>query len=147
MKYTQAEKGRVFVLRLEDGEIIHEVIERFAFEHNIGAASLIIIGGAAAGSTLVVGPEDGTARPVQPLEETLTGVSEISGTGTIFPDAEGKPVLHMHIACGRRKNTVTGCVRRGVRVWQVVEVVITELVNCRAKRLPDADTGFELLSP
>ena len=27
---------------------------------------------------------------------------EIAGTGTIFPDEENNPILHMHIACGRK---------------------------------------------
>ena len=30
MKFSSAQPGRVFVLRLEDGEIVHECLERFA---------------------------------------------------------------------------------------------------------------------
>jgi predicted DNA-binding protein with PD1-like motif len=30
MKYSEAKPGRIFVIRLEDGEIVHEVIEAFA---------------------------------------------------------------------------------------------------------------------
>jgi len=30
MKYSEAKLGRVFVLRLEDGEIIHQIVEKFA---------------------------------------------------------------------------------------------------------------------
>ncbi|MDY6863052.1 MAG: DUF296 domain-containing protein, partial [Thermodesulfobacteriota bacterium] len=29
MKYSQAKPGRIFVIRLEDGDIIHEEIEKF----------------------------------------------------------------------------------------------------------------------
>ncbi|HEC32525.1 MAG TPA: DUF296 domain-containing protein, partial [Deltaproteobacteria bacterium] len=29
MKYAEAKLGRVFVIRLEDGEIVHEVVEKF----------------------------------------------------------------------------------------------------------------------
>jgi hypothetical protein len=32
--------GRVFVLRLQDGEFVHEVIERLALEQHIEAVSL-----------------------------------------------------------------------------------------------------------
>ena len=32
MKYSRASLGRVFIIRLEDGEIIHEMIEEFAIE-------------------------------------------------------------------------------------------------------------------
>ena len=50
----------------------------------------------------------------------LDGVHEIAGVGTIFPDKDHKPVLHMHIAGGREESTITGCVRRGVRVWHII---------------------------
>lgn len=30
MKYTEAKIGRAFVLRLEDGDILHEELEQFA---------------------------------------------------------------------------------------------------------------------
>ena len=59
MKYSEAKLGRVFIIRLEDGEIVHEVIEAFAAEHAIRAASLIILGGSDEGSKLVIGPENG----------------------------------------------------------------------------------------
>jgi predicted DNA-binding protein with PD1-like motif len=147
MKYSQANQGRVFVVRLEDGEVLHEKIEEFASAMGIKAAALLAIGGVDRGSTLVVGPENGRALPVQPMELILGGVHEIAGTGTIFPDDSGKPVLHMHIACGRRDSTITGCVRRGVKVWRVVELVLLELDCPSAKRVFDAAAGFSMLEP
>ncbi|MBA3036272.1 MAG: DUF296 domain-containing protein, partial [Desulfobacterium sp.] len=30
MKYSEAKQGRIFVVRLEDGETVHEEIEKFA---------------------------------------------------------------------------------------------------------------------
>ena len=147
MKYSKAEQGRIFIIRLEDGEILHKVIEQFAVDHNINAAYLIVVGGADKGSTLVVGPEDGDARPVPPLTHVLDDVHEIAGVGTIFPDSEGNPMLHLHLACGREDRTVTGCGRTGVRIWQVAEVILVELLNTSARRVPDPATGFELLRP
>lgn len=105
--------GRVFVVRLEDGDMVHEVLETFAKDQKIRAASLVILGGADAGSVLVTGPEQGRAKPVVPMQHVLDNVHEVSGTGTIFPDKDGTPILHMHMACGRRISTVTGCIRRG----------------------------------
>jgi predicted DNA-binding protein with PD1-like motif len=147
MKYSEARPGRVFVIRLTDGEIVHEVLERFAREQSIRGASLIVLGGAGAGSKLVAGPEDGSARPVVPMELVLDDVHEVAGAGTIFPNAEGVPVLHMHMACGRSGETHTGCVRRGVRVWQVLEVVLWELTDTTARRQFDPTIGFEMLEP
>jgi len=148
MRYAQAKQGRTFVIRLEDGDVVHEEIERFAREHSVRAAALIIIGGADIGSRLVVGPEEGRATPVVPMEHVLGNVHEIAGTGTIFPDEQGKqPILHMHIACGRKASTVTGCVRKGVRVWHIMEVILFELMDTESVRTFNATTGFHLLNP
>jgi predicted DNA-binding protein with PD1-like motif len=147
MKVSQAKQGRVFVIRLEDGDVVHEEIERFAREQSIKAAALIIIGGADEGSKLVVGPEQGREKPVVPMEHILDSVYEIAGTGTLFPDEEDNPVLHMHMACGRNTSTVTGCVRRGVKVWHIMEVILFELVDSSGVRVLDPEIGFKLLEP
>ena len=147
MKYSQAKQGRIFVIRLEDGDIIHEEIEKFAREKFIKAGALIILGGADKGSKLVVGPEHGRKELIIPMEHILNNVNEIAGTGTIFPDGKGNPMLHMHIACGRRSSTITGCVRKGVKAWHVLEVILFELVDTTAVRALDPITGFELLKP
>jgi predicted DNA-binding protein with PD1-like motif len=145
MKFSQAKQGRVFVIRLEDGDIVHEELERFAREQSIRAASLIAVGGADTGSRLIVGPEKARAAPIRPLEHVLENVHEISGVGTIFPDEADHPVLHMHMACGRNGKTVTGCIRSGVKTWQVMEIILLELVDTQGVRVPDPATGFKLL--
>lgn len=147
MKFSEARQGRIFVLRLEDGEIVHEVIERFAREHGIAAAALIIIGGADDGSRLVVGPAQDRVLPLEIMEQTLSHAHEVAGTGTIFPDEEGQPVLHMHMACGREGATVTGCIRQGVKVWHVMEVIVLELVDSSARRAVEQPLGLKLLVP
>jgi predicted DNA-binding protein with PD1-like motif len=147
MKYSQATQGRIFIIRLEDGETVHQEIEQFARDHSIQAAALIIIGGADQGSKLVVGPEEGRVTPVVPMEHVLKNVHEIAGTGTLFPDDAGNPVLHMHMACGRGPSAVTGCVRTGVKVWHIMEVILFELIVTTAVRIFDPGTGFKLLKP
>jgi len=147
MKYSEAEWGRVFVLRLEDGEILHEVIEPFAREHKIRAAALIVVGAADKDSALVVGPAGRKQRPVKPMVRLLDNASEITGTGTLFPNEQGEPILHMHVAAGRGETTTTGCVRKGVRIWHVAEVVLFELRNADAVRRLNPELGFELLEP
>jgi predicted DNA-binding protein with PD1-like motif len=147
MKYAQARQGRIFVIRLEDGEVVHEVIENFAMQQSIRAASLIVIGCADEGSTLVVGPRVGRTLPIDPMTHILQNVHEVAGVGTIFPDDEDKPVLHMHMACGRRTETTTGCVRRGVRVWHVMEIILFEILDSTGVRLLETASGFKLLNP
>ncbi|MBI2906136.1 MAG: DNA-binding protein [Chloroflexi bacterium] len=147
MKYSEAKQGRVFVIRLEDGDVVHEVIEEFARQRSIRAGALIVVGGADMGSKLVVGPKDGRAPQITPMEHILDNVYEVAGTGTLFPNESGKPVLHMHVACGRKSSTIAGCVRRGVKVWQVMEVILYELTDTTAVRAFEPATGFELLRP
>ena len=147
MKYSQAKQGRVFVLRFEDGDTVHDEIERLAREQSIKAGALIIVGGADIGSKFVVGPEAGRVQPIVPMEHILNNVHEVAGTGTLFPDDEGNPIVHMHMACGRNTSTITGCIREGVRVWQVMEAILFELVDSTGVRIPDTETGFKLLRP
>ncbi len=148
MKYTEGEIGRIFVVRLEDGDIVHECLERLAERENIRAAAIIAVGGADRGSRLVVGPRCSRDEfPVNPMTHTLKDAAEIAGTGTIFEDEHGKPLVHMHMACGRNDITVTGCIRNGVKVWHIMEMTIIEIKDARATRILDEKLGFKLLEP
>ena len=145
MKYSECKPGRIFVLCLENGEIVHAAVEQFARDHSIAAASLIIVGGADRGSKLIVGPESENELPVTSLEYVLENVHEVAGTGTLFPDEQGSPVLHLHMACGRNSSTRTGCIRRGVKVWHIMEVILFEMLESKGRRVLDPHTGFTLL--
>lgn len=147
MRYAEARPGRIFILRLEDGDIVHETIERFALEQNITAASLIVVGGADDGSRLVVGPRDDRGLPLEPMHYALEHAHEVAGVGTLFRDDAGVPLVHMHMACGRAGATVTGCIRSGVRVWHVMEVILQELTDTTARRATEAPLGLKLLQP
>ena len=147
MKYSEAKYGRIFVIRLEDGDILHGCIEKFARDNNIKAGFLIAVGGADKGSKLVVGPQEGRAKSIDPMEYILSEVHEITGTGTVFMNAQGEPKLHMHAACGRKETTRTGCVRKGLKVWHILEIILLELKDTKAMRKFDKETGFELLEP
>lgn len=145
MDSVQMSTGRVFVIRLRAGEVLHEAIESFARQKGIRSATVIAVGGADDGSRIVVGPRDGGALPIEPMLHTLQGQQEMSGVGTIFPDADGVPIMHMHASFGRDGRSVTGCVRAGVVVWLVMEVVLQELVGDGAARIVDPRSGFALL--
>ncbi|MCK8818031.1 DNA-binding protein [Natroniella sulfidigena] len=145
MKYTEANLGRIFILRLEDGDSIPETIEEFAVKKDLKAATVLFIGGVDKDSKIIVGPEDGTAQTPVKMVENLVGVSEALGVGTIFTNETAEPKLHLHSACGRSKETITGCTRDGVDIWKIGEVIILELLNSSARREIDHETGFELL--
>lgn len=146
MQYTEAKQGRIFVLRLENGEVLHEVIEAFAKEHQIKCAAVMFLGAAQKKSRMVSGPKDETQRPIPVIINVLENISEAYGVGTIFPDVIGQPVLHMHAAFGHKEKVLTGCVRAGVNIWHVGEVVIFELLDAKGTRALDSNTGFELVT-
>jgi len=145
LNYTQAQLGRIFILRLHQNERLHEVIEKFATETQLKGALCFFLGGANDQSKVIVGPKDGKAMPPDPVITLLRGVHEGVGVGTLFCNDDGKPKLHMHASFGRGDSAVTGCVRAGVDVWQIGEVVILELSDSTAKRTKNKETGFELL--
>jgi predicted DNA-binding protein with PD1-like motif len=145
MKYTSAQLGRALVIRLEDGDVVHECIEEAARAEGIARAAVILLGGAGGGSRIVVGPENGDVRPVVAMERVLHDVHEMAGAGTIFPDESGRPVLHLHAAFGRDDRVTAGCIRTGVKTWVVAEAVVIELAGSEAIRRVDPATGFELL--
>jgi len=148
MKYSTASFGRVFVVRLEDGDIVHECLQSLAREQSIAAAGLIVLGDADAGSRLIVGTEAGRANPLVFVERLLDEAHEVAGVGSIFPDEAGNPVAHVHLACGRGDAAVVGCVRAGVKVWHVMEVIVVELLDSTAVRRFEAGLpGFRLLNP
>jgi Predicted DNA-binding protein with PD1-like DNA-binding motif len=144
MESSQACPGRVFILRLHDGEVLHETVEGFASSNNIKAATVIAVGGAGKGSKLTVGPKVPITESIEPLYHVLNEPHEFTGTGTIFLNQDGRPVMHMHCSCGREGTSVTGCVRSGVTAWLVMEVVITEIVGAKAVRRKEK--GFEILT-
>jgi predicted DNA-binding protein with PD1-like motif len=145
MQYREGRIGRIFVLRLEDGERLPEAIETFARDQGLKEAMVIYVGGAQDGSRLVVGPEAGRTDAIIPLIHTLAGIQEVLGVGTLFPNEAGEPVLHLHAATGREGGATVGCSRAGVEVWLVGEVIILEVVGTQALRRKDSETGFQLL--
>ena len=147
MKYSSATLGRALIVRLEDGDVVHEAIEEAARSAGIARAAVILLGGADRGSRVVVGPEDGRAAEIVPMERALHDVHEMAGVGTLFPDEAGRPVLHLHAAFGRDDQVTAGCIRRGVTTWVIGEVVVIELVGNDAVRRVDPASGFGLLDP
>jgi len=146
MKSCEGRVGRVFIIRLEDGDVVPECIERFAEENHVSTGHVILIGGIGDGQ-IVVGPRHSNAMPPEPMLLPIDGAHEVAGVGVIAPDESGKPVLHIHAALGRSGQTMTGCLRPGVMTWIVGEVILYEIVGAKAMRVKDDKTGFSLLEP
>jgi predicted DNA-binding protein with PD1-like motif len=144
MKVAEGRVGRVFVLRLEDGDRLPDCVERFAAERGLAQGFCALVGGVDQGR-IVVGPKDGRAMPPVPVLTELLGAHEVAAVGTLFPDETGVPRLHMHASFGRGDEAKTGCIRPGIDIWTIGEFVILELEGLNMVRKRDAATGFELL--
>jgi predicted DNA-binding protein with PD1-like motif len=144
MKATEGKTGRVFVLRLEDGDVVPGCLEKFAEDKGIKVGHVVLIGGIGGGQ-VVVGPRKSDEMPPDPMLLPIDGAHEVAGLGIMAPDKDGKPKLHIHAALGRAGRTLTGCLRYGASTWLVGEAIIYEVVGSGAKRLPDKASGFELM--
>ena len=144
MKASEGYLGRVFVIRLEDGDVLPGCIERFAEEKGISIGQVILVGGIGSGE-IVVGPQNSDERPPQPMYLPIKGAHEVVGVGVLAPDEDGKPVLHIHAALGRSGQTMTGCLRPGVTTWLLGEVILYEITGVDAAHVINKETGFALL--
>ena len=146
MKASQGQIGRVFVIRLEDGDVVPECIERFAAEQGVSVGHAVLIGGIGGGQ-VVVGPRRSDQMPPEPMLLPIDAAHEVVGLGVLAPGEDGRPVLHIHAALGRAGGTMTGCLRPGVTTWLVGEVVLYEILGTDARRVTDDACGFALLEP
>jgi predicted DNA-binding protein with PD1-like motif len=146
MKACEGQIGRVFVIRLEDGDVVPGCIERFAQENGVFVGQAILVGGIGGGD-VVVGPRHSEERPPEPILLPIDGAHEVVGVGVLAPNEDGRPVLHIHAALGRAGQTTTGCLRHGVTTWLVGEVILYEILGANVLRIQDEQSGFELLEP
>ncbi len=144
MEYTEGKIGRVFLIRLQDGDKIPDCIEEFAEKKNIKLGHVSMIGGIGSGK-IVVGPRDSYEQPPKTMSLPIDGAHETVATGTIVPNEQGNPKLHIHGALGRAGITTTGCLRKGVYTWVYGEVIIYEILAEGARRAYDKETEFTLL--
>ena len=143
LQYSEGSIGRVFALRIDDGEDLLESITNFVVDKKI-SSSIALFLGALRDSKAVMGPEETTIPPVPHWEE-YQSAWETFGIATIYPSSSG-PKLHIHSSLGRGRDSMTGCLREKARVYLVVEAVLLELIGLKATRDYDPSFGFNLLS-
>ncbi len=146
MKAAEGKVGRVFVIRLEDGDIIPNCLEQFAAEKEIKVALVTMISGVDSGK-VISGPKKSNQMPIDPITSAIDGAHELVAAGLIASDEEGQPKLHIHGAFARAGKVTGGCMRLGVRTWLVGEVVIIEILGVDSKRVLDKRSNFSLLEP
>ncbi len=146
MKAAEGRIGRVFILRLEEGDEVPGCIERHAQENGVTVGYAVFVGGVGSGQ-IVSGPKDPDARPPDPNTIEIENAHEVAAMGILAPDENMKPVLHIHGSLGRKSKTVSGCFRGGVKTWLVGEVILYEVLGTGSQRLMDQESGMLFLEP
>jgi predicted DNA-binding protein with PD1-like motif len=141
MQYSEGQVGRVFSVRIDDGEDFLREIERFVAAMNIQSGMIHFLG-AVRSAKIVTGPKEPVIPP-SPRGEEIFGGWELLGFATIYPGEDG-PSIHLHTAAGKGIRSLAGCLREKAEVYLVVEAIVTEFVGLTAKRLPDEKTGVNL---
>jgi len=131
MQYTEGQLGRVFVVRIDNGEDMLSSIRTFIAEKDVQAGSVLFLG-ALMNGRMVTGPEEPVIPPV-PHYVMFEGGWEVFGVGTIYP-GEGGPHIHFHASVGRSGHALTGCLRESATTYLIVEAVIHEFVGLSARR-------------
>jgi predicted DNA-binding protein with PD1-like motif len=131
MQYTEGQIGRVFVVRIDNGEDMLHTIRQFVADKNIQAGSIQFLGALMSGR-MVTGPEEPVIPPV-PHFVLFEGGWEVFGVGTIYPGDDG-PHIHFHASVGRSGHALTGCLREEAVTYLIVEAIITEFTGLTARR-------------
>ncbi len=142
MKYKQGSFGRVFVLKFDDKDGILDGITRVAEKEKIKAGTIMLLGGLR-NADVVSGPKEAVIPP-DPMWVKISDGREVLGFGTLFWKGE-EPVIHLHGAVGRDRETITGCIRKESSVYLVVEAVITEILGIDGFKTLDEKTGLVML--
>jgi predicted DNA-binding protein with PD1-like motif len=141
MQYTEGQIGRVFIVRIDDGEDMLLSLRQFSLDKNIQTGSIHFLG-ALMNGRMVTGPEEPVIPPV-PHFVMFEGGWEIFGVGTIYP-GEGGPHIHYHASVGRSGHALTGCLREKAITYLIVEAVIIEFTGLTARRELDVKMQLHL---
>jgi predicted DNA-binding protein with PD1-like motif len=131
MQYTEGQIGRVFIVRIDDGEDMLLSLRQFILDKNIQTGSIHFLG-ALMNGRMVTGPEEPVIPPV-PHFVMFEGGWEVFGVGTIYT-GEGGPHIHYHASVGRSGHALTGCLREQAVTYLIVEAVIMEFTGITARR-------------
>ncbi len=131
MEYRKGKVGRIFSVRFDEGDFFLEELINLVKSENIRTGWFHVLGGLRE-ADVVTGPKEPTMPP-EPVWSEVRGAREVLGAGSIFWDGE-EPRIHLHAAMGHHGDTLTACVRKGTKVYLVLEVMIIELDGIDATR-------------
>jgi len=141
MQFSEGRLGRVFVLRIDDGEDFLGVTREFVRDKGIATGTILYLG-ALRQAKMVTGPE-AAVLPPDPHYVMFEGGWEMVGIGTICTGEDG-PAIHFHASVGRAGHALTGCLRERATTYIVAEVIILEFTGISIVHRFDEKTQVNL---
>lgn len=143
MEYRSGSIGRFFSVRFDDGDDFLQELQALIIKEKIRHGIFHIIGGMRE-ADVVTGPKK-PVMPPDPVWKDVREVKEVLGSGSIAWDGN-EPKIHLHAAMGHHGDTLTACVRKGTKVYLVLEVYIFEISGINASRPWYDEGGFNKLT-
>jgi predicted DNA-binding protein with PD1-like motif len=143
MDYRKGSIGRIFTIRFDEGDLFLEELLTIIAEEKIKSGWFHVLGGLRE-ADVVTGPKK-PVMPPEPVWSEVRGAREVMGTGSIFWDGD-EPKIHLHAAMGHHGDTLTACVRKGTKVYLVLEVIVLEISGIDASRPWYDKGGFNRLT-
>ena len=143
MEYTQVQLGRVFIIRLDNGDDLLDSIKQITIKENIKTGFAHIIG-ACSKSNVVLGPKERSLPPV-PYYWNFDDARELLGFAFIAQE-NNEPKIHLHSGIGHYTETKLGCIRNECNVFLTVEAVIQEVISNNITRKYDVNCKASLLN-
>lgn len=137
MQYSEGRLGRIFVVRIDDGEDFLAVMHEFVRNKAVHTGTILFLGALRQGR-MVTGPEEAVLPP-EPHYVMFEGGWEMVGIGTICPGDTG-PSIHYHASVGRAGHALTGCLRETAITYIVAEAVVLEFTGLDIRRQLDEKT-------
>lgn len=140
MEYSShKDLGRIFILRLDPGELLLESIEELASREGIDSA--IVTSGIGTLSKFEYHRVINASLPTQNEFLTVEGPLEVLSLQGII--ASGEP--HLHAVCSDLESVYCGHVEEGCRTLVLIEASIVEIPGACLTRDRDPITGRSML--
>jgi len=134
MEYFSSKAGRVFILRLDKGDLALESIIEFVKKEGIRDG--VVVSGIGTFDYCTLHMVMTTGIPaVEHFKKWEDKPLELSSVSGII--ADGKP--HLHAVVSDHKETWSGHLEEGCRVLYLAEFVIIELEKSNLTRIPNDD--------
>ena len=143
MEYKTGSVGRVFTIRFDEGEDFLGGLKNLIKQEDVRCGWFQVIGGLRQAG-VVTGPKE-PVMPPEPVWAQVTGAHETMGTGSVFWE-DDEPKIHLHAVLGHHGDTLTACVRKGTKVYLILEVLLFEIAGITATRPWYPEGGFNRLA-